>query len=1050
MFYEDDDNIIPIHEIEENTKTPEKEDYWRNPYYLDAIKHNHAFRHVVNEDGIKEKHLFYGIDDSEKLAEYIDKMNTGRELHEILFNSGEDKWQKLFFDIDAKEEIVDECNTTFARIVDVIEVSINSVLRDFKINSRNIKITRMCGNRPGKYSARLFYDVYVLAGHAKCIPYKVKLHLGAILREFKLDPVISGFIDMGVYNTNHSIRMHLSPKGNTAPPLMIIRKPHTFDNINMAQILSRESYNQTLDIDTVVTHSTFAFDYVKCDHSNKTKKTCQIDRGNNVRSIKIGKDKVSELAGKFIKDHPQYDVRNINGSLVNLYDSRMKPCLICDRTHESENPFLFMNDSGMYFKCRRENKYKLIISLGTRSKNKASIEQIVKAIITSISHLNIEFKTIHKKTCTKYITGFLMHLLVNPRSGIIGPMGSGKSYELENYVMELDSVREQEGKPYAIMVSIVHRVSLRDSMLDRYKRMGFKSYHEIGGNIILSRCKRILIQVESLYRLDVNCDVDLLILDEYNAITQQFLSKLGPDHMRSLRIWQWLCKASASTLMLDANLSPITVRAMEILTGQSIPIWINEPPKEKNIIANICENEVAWEDLLLRLLKSGKKIDVVTARGEDFCDRLQATIEESLKIKVLTIHGKKDNTEALDNPNTKWVQFDCLIRSQSVNAGVDFNVPHFDCVFVDIGSYGSNSDDIMQSIFRSRNITDNTYYLLFKRCIRYERPITEEGVIEYETNKINHNIPSNLSIFSPEKTKNGFMFNDVNDDLFRAYANYIAYHNLKTNDLMGDVIRGFHSLGAKFEFAYADKMTSNETEKRIKASYEKIRIASNNKIANARDIMEYEYIIMKRYKKNTETELAEIDKYNLRATYSYHGEINEDWVNKYRKPENIKMARNIYLRYFDTETILRMNKDEVDKFKSDVEKFNIRLTGALRKSLDEIKAIHEKYNKTEFYVTKMMEYINNQIDAGNPVFGDTKKKLGAEACTLHRLNKTVLYQLGYKITKCERIQITKEMKKIYNYDIVDLSEDIFTPVEYDDYIDNKPSLKRHIPWQEKI
>lgn len=1061
--YKQEDDIFP-----EEPNEPEEE-IKGNKQYNDALKHQFAIHHVLNDGVNIVGRKFYGFGNITELLFYLNKTQRPIELHEILCNAGE-RPQRLFFDIDAPQDLIDGSGLLFSKVMQLIIMSIWSMLWRYRIKYDTVPMIQLCGNRPGKYSARIYLNLFVVGAHAGCIPKNVKANLEIVLRDMKIDPpiakLLAGIIDTEVYNFNHQSRMHLSSKmtkNGLVPPLVIISEDKDYDDIDCVQRLINTPANASVNPNTIILHFDKTCRLLKCDEEIPKRNQCSLV----AKEQKAARLKASATAnaGKLIEDfirlHPNYSVRTTKNGIINLLDNHTANCIICGRKHENEHPFLFIIPSGLYFRCRRAAKSILVAKITTQStKTKLNIKEAVGMVIQEYDSSMMafangaamnakpdeEFQYVRKRTNDRFVTGFYDFMKYNPDMANKSQMGSGKSYEMEELVKRIDEERRKAGQKPATMVSIVHRVSMRESMKERYKRMGFELYNEIGGEIYLMRHKRILIQVESLYRLDASHGIDLLILDEYNAITQQFLSRLGPDHIKSLVNWEYICKEAKSTLMLDARLSPITIQAMEIITERSVSIWINDAPMVANPIVYVCENEATWEDNLLKKLQAGEKIDVVTTRGEHFCEQLKATIESNTHAKVLTIHGKKDNTDAVDSPNEKWVQFDCIIRSQTVNAGVDFNVPHFNCVFADIGSYGANSDDIMQSMRRSRNLLDNSYYLLFKKCGKFDRPVTEEGVKQYELNKIRHNIDTGIRDLGVKRTNDGWIFKDDTNSLFRAYLLYLAYHNHKTNDLFRDIIWAFREMGAKFEFLTLNATEASKVNDRIRLSYEKIRSKSDASIANARELEQFEYEQISKYKKNAKTpdDLAAIDKYRLRAIYCYQGPMNEEWVKKYKRTENMQMSRNIYLRYLSVDDVVKFNQTNLENAKTNIETLNIRFTGALRKSLEDVIKIHNEYNKTEFYFSKLLEYVNNQVEAKNPVFGSIDGKIENSTWIVNSINTVLLHQLGYKLIKKERVELTKNKTRIYNFEVDDISVDLFTPLDSIYLNDFRPMLRDHV------
>lgn len=197
--------------------------------------------------------------------------------------------------------------------------------------------------------------------------------------------------------------------------------------------------------------------------------------------------------------------------------------------------------------------------------------------------------------------------------------------------------------------------------------------------------------------------------------------------------------------------------------------------------------------------------------------------------------------------------------------------------------------------------------------------------------------------------------------------------------------------------------------------------------------------------KHTEADKAEMDKYMLRQTYRYYGEIDEEWVKKYRERDVIKLARNIYLRYVDTEVILQMNREKIENMHNDTDKLNIRLTGALRVALDEVKRIHSEFNKTEHLSMEFMKYINKQIEIKNPLFASKTKIMEQKSHSIENINTIVLSSLGYEIVKQEKSGQTKNKVKIYNYEIIDTGARYFTPLDSDISINKMPMLRYFIP-----
>lgn len=134
-----------------------------NPYYEEALNHQYAIQHVLNDGANITGRRFYGFDNIDDMISHTKKAGFGAEIHEITCNIG-DRWQKLFFDIDAAQELIESSGTKFSRLVELILSSIRTVFMRAGIYLDDITKTILCGNRPGKYSARIYFNLSVRAG----------------------------------------------------------------------------------------------------------------------------------------------------------------------------------------------------------------------------------------------------------------------------------------------------------------------------------------------------------------------------------------------------------------------------------------------------------------------------------------------------------------------------------------------------------------------------------------------------------------------------------------------------------------------------------------------------------------------------------------------------------------------------------------------------------------------------------------------------------------------------------------------------------------------
>ncbi len=79
-----------------------------------------------------------------------------------------------------------------------------------------------------------------------------------------------------------------------------------------------------------------------------------------------------------------------------------------------------------------------------------------------------------------------------------------------------------------------------------------------------------------------------------------------------------------------------------------------------------------------------------------------------LRSSIKLIHGEMSNTEKanLVNCNTEWLEYRLLMISPTVGAGIDFNMEHFDVVYMHGSSHSNTSRGLMQMKGRVRKVKD--------------------------------------------------------------------------------------------------------------------------------------------------------------------------------------------------------------------------------------------------------------------------------------------------------------------------------------------------------
>ncbi len=968
--------------------------------YKEALENAYAIRRKSPSN----KYWWHGFSNKENMINFIKKnVNDGHETHEIICNDSESVKHKLFFDIDGDKALFEQNNITFKKLLKLINLKVQMITG--VVNP----IILEC-HRDGKYSAHLIYDCVVLSSHAKCIPYQVREWLKGMMRHLGKDEEVANCIDIGVYKSISSLRVMGSPKlsgGEIVAPFVKNDGSIEFDPLTL---INNYNANDKLHI---------------CDTANCYVKMQGIKKKAN---FDLNEDAANSICGEIARLFPQFTVTGVDGNLIKIKDDHTVECVICKRTHSNENPYALVGKNGsVSLICRRNESNPMIIIFDDKSSDKPSAEKKPEKIITlkdlaSVFDVRKLLTEIDKTTIFKFMPEISPEMKIHKHIAISSPLGSGKTKALFDYIAMYGN--------YGVMISIVHRRSLTSNMRPTYKAAGFTIYDEIKGEIDLKKHKRVLIQYESLHRLNLTgVKVNLLICDEVNSICIQYLSKMA-KYNRGITecMFESICRGAERSIIMDGNLNNRILNAVSCLGQRKYFTWINEPADllRPNIVLTT-ENASFVEEIIVKI-KGGHKIEIVTSQGPKYCEILAKQLREIFPdIKILTIHSEAENKdESTADVEEEWVKYDCVIRSPVVGAGIDFSVKYFDYCFVDVNSGGPLADDMMQAMRRSRHIKSNTYVVHFGKCAVTKLPTTYDGVLRAAENNISHNLADSMRPDFDGVINDGrFKFRDPDNPLLKFDIWCRTYRNKQQNNIMKRMMESFVRLGAKFTFLESvGKDKCNKLRQQTATMYEELRITDYTKTANSPELEKEQFAELIEKNKLTIAERFSVNKYMLRCNYKYSGEINVSWVEKYSDKQILGMNKHIACRDVDINE-LAINSENSMENMSDVSKMEKRKTDFMYKvAHKKIRDLYDKYNKTADFAVEMAKYVNNEIKTHNPVFGVKELKDSNTRYVLKALND-VLINMGYQIRNNGICKYVNKNNKIYEFEWFDIAPNYY-------------------------
>lgn len=307
--------------------------------------------------------------------------------------------------------------------------------------------------------------------------------------------------------------------------------------------------------------------------------------------------------------------------------------------------------------------------------------------------------------------------------------GTGKTYAIEQYI-------EKHDPEYCLFVSF--RRSLSSEIIKRLSKYGFVNYQDIKGRID-AKHKRVIIQVESLQRMDWGKQADLLICDEIESIRTQFFSETCRQRNACITKYEMLLELDGSkqAIFMDADISENTVKHIKQTRGGKIHYIENT---YKKIQSQFKEFYTTKPDKIFKKLSEAldkkEKLVIACNRSKEFMEGLrQEILKHYPEVKMQLFNSKTIKNEAVANElkNTDtWKKYDVLMYSPTISAGVSVEFNHFDkcfCYFVNNGKINA----MRQMINRVRKFSTNEFYYCLQSFGGSSKPQNVETMERYIT-----------------------------------------------------------------------------------------------------------------------------------------------------------------------------------------------------------------------------------------------------------------------------------------------------------------------------
>ena len=289
-------------------------------------------------------------------------------------------------------------------------------------------------------------------------------------------------------------------------------------------------------------------------------------------------------------------------------------------------------------------------------------------------------------------------------------------------------------KDYKHIIVVYFRISLNQEIHTKWSKLGFELYSEIKGHPIdMRKHPRIIIQIDSLPRIQGHGLPELLILDEIESLQPHMMSSKYIDNKATIfNTLENFIKNTPKIILCDANLSDTTINNININKKNVIKIN-NEFKSFSHITANFYHNQLELINKIKSLLSNNKRI-VIPSNSKTFLKNMTKIISKHsphLKIGIIIQETKYI-------PVDKWQEYDLILYSPSILAGVSFDLKnHFHSVVAYFNNRTTDAFMSSQMLFRVRNLIDNNLFIYTP--VDYKKqsyPISNTKIEHYINQKI--------------------------------------------------------------------------------------------------------------------------------------------------------------------------------------------------------------------------------------------------------------------------------------------------------------------------
>lgn len=938
-----------------------------NNYTIDELKN----KFVVSQEYESKSFRYKVFDDVYDFKTYFNNLNKkDKTFNEVIF---ENQNQKLRFDIDVYNDIMDTKKVCegIHRIVEHLK----AIFQKMRLNLDPEKDIILLGS-VGKKGERWKNSFHIIIDNYCVDNNKLSKDIYSLLHKSlecnfenygQYDKQFQQMLDGNIYHTIQLFRMDQNYKFDDERVLEIISKKIEFERSCITFTKRCKDISQNIEY------------YLLEDEPEPKKKTTKKSNRQD-----LTKDEIDQLLScinesRFGSYHPWIDIGfslySINNDYIDIWKKYSKKH--CGNNYdeaEIEKKWDSFNQKesnlGLILAFAKEDNEDLFNSIIKKKNKKSQMKNIVYENLEFDEYNNIieyteeENSNIYSEKKMEDIPDIEQKIIL-----LKANMKMGKTKIIKKYM---------EKYKYQTILFISSRRSFTKECKSKF---GFDSYldEDLQKKQIIDSDK-LIIQVESLYKINRTKKWDLIILDESESIIQQFSSPFIKENRDSVaQILKYLIINSNKTICMDANLSNLTYQIMlNIIENKNEIYYIENNYKNYSNDKHFYTNDfITLTDNLVEKLKQKKKIIICSnsLKKLKIMHKIIQDYDSKLKTELYSSESISENHHHLNDIEKYWDGLDIVLYSPTITSGISYENKRFHCCFAYFSNNSCSVQISRQMLQRCRNFNDNDYYICLKQNDCNQKITDYDDMCLFLDNSIKSVMELSFTCDNAGK------LNYEKNLYYEIYIRNKIQNNQSYNNFVKQFIYEEKLTGVQINTLIRTKQHNNEQS--ILEIANKIEEDTINDIIQARDISDF--VDENKNDDLSEFTGAEKNKYQLKQLYNLKNdfEFTYDFIETYNKQDTkekymnrinyknkVNNYRNRFLENGNLECALSFNKHQISQKVMeilDIDTFNSDIK--INKTDLKIKIEKIKTYITE-YITKNK---NKSITLVQEIFGNRKR-----------------------------------------------------------------------------